>query len=177
MSQVKVQGNVSGTGVFTVAAPNSNTDRTLTLPDNTGTLVTNATAGTVLQVVQAAATSTVTTTSTSFVTSGFSLSITPSSASNKVLIMVNGGKCYAPSGVITCRMYRNGSAIGAAAQWSPQEGGGGGDHSCMYLDSPATTSAITYTPFFRTNTGVLVYFTDDPATWGNATITAMEIAA
>ena len=38
MSLVKVQGNASGTGIFTVAAPNSNTDRTLTLPDATGTI-------------------------------------------------------------------------------------------------------------------------------------------
>lgn len=38
MSIVKVQGNASGTGIFTVAAPNSNTDRTLTLPDSTGTI-------------------------------------------------------------------------------------------------------------------------------------------
>ena len=42
MSLVKIQGNASGTGIFTVAAPNSNTDRTLTLPDNTGTLLSSA---------------------------------------------------------------------------------------------------------------------------------------
>jgi hypothetical protein len=40
MSQVTLQGNASGTGIFTVAAPNSNTNRTLTLPDATGTVVT-----------------------------------------------------------------------------------------------------------------------------------------
>lgn len=40
MSSVKVQGNASGTGIFTVAAPNSNTDRTLTLPDSSGTIAT-----------------------------------------------------------------------------------------------------------------------------------------
>ncbi len=40
MSVVKIQGNASGTGIFTVAAPNSNTDRTLTLPDSTGTIAT-----------------------------------------------------------------------------------------------------------------------------------------
>jgi hypothetical protein len=38
VSSVKVQGNVSGTGIFTVAAPNSNSDRTLTLPNASGTL-------------------------------------------------------------------------------------------------------------------------------------------
>lgn len=42
MSQVKIQGNASGTGIFTIASPNGNTDRTLTLPDNTGTIITSA---------------------------------------------------------------------------------------------------------------------------------------
>ena len=40
MSSVKLSPNASGTGIFTVAAPNSNTDRTLTLPDSTGTIAT-----------------------------------------------------------------------------------------------------------------------------------------
>jgi hypothetical protein len=40
MSKVSITGNASGTGTFTLAAPNSNSDRTLTLPDNTGTIVT-----------------------------------------------------------------------------------------------------------------------------------------
>ena len=40
MSLIKLQGNPSGTGAFTIAAPNGNTDRTLTLPDATGTVVT-----------------------------------------------------------------------------------------------------------------------------------------
>ena len=39
MSKVKIQGNASGTGVVTVEAPNTNTDRTVTLPDSTGTLL------------------------------------------------------------------------------------------------------------------------------------------
>jgi hypothetical protein len=42
MSKVQLQGNASGTGIFTIASPNSNTDRTLTLPDNTGTILTSA---------------------------------------------------------------------------------------------------------------------------------------
>ena len=42
MSVVKVQGNASGTGILTIAAPNTNSDRTLTLPDQTGTVLTNA---------------------------------------------------------------------------------------------------------------------------------------
>ncbi len=39
MSKVKIQGNASGTGVLTVTAPNTSTDRTITLPDATGTLL------------------------------------------------------------------------------------------------------------------------------------------
>jgi len=39
MSKVKIQGNASGTGVITLTAPNTNTDRTHTLPDATGTLL------------------------------------------------------------------------------------------------------------------------------------------
>ena len=41
MSKVAIQGNASGTGTFTIAAPNSNTDRTLTLPDEAGTVLTS----------------------------------------------------------------------------------------------------------------------------------------
>ena len=43
MSLVKVAGNASGTGTLTIQAPNTNTDRTLTLPDNTGTVLVGGT--------------------------------------------------------------------------------------------------------------------------------------
>lgn len=39
MSNVVIQGNASGTGNFTIAAPDSSTDRTLTLPDETGEVI------------------------------------------------------------------------------------------------------------------------------------------
>jgi hypothetical protein len=38
MSKVQLAGNASGTGIFQIASPNSNTDRTLTLPDASGTV-------------------------------------------------------------------------------------------------------------------------------------------
>ena len=41
MSKVAISGNASGTGTFTIASPNSNTDRTLTLPDEAGTVLTD----------------------------------------------------------------------------------------------------------------------------------------
>ena len=39
MSKVAIQGNASGTGTLTISAPNTSTDRTLTLPDSTGTML------------------------------------------------------------------------------------------------------------------------------------------
>ena len=39
MTKIAISPNVSGTGSFTIAAPNSNTDRTLTLPDEAGTVL------------------------------------------------------------------------------------------------------------------------------------------
>ena len=43
MSKVAIEGNASGSGTFTIASPNSNTNRTLTLPDSTGTVVVSGT--------------------------------------------------------------------------------------------------------------------------------------
>jgi hypothetical protein len=40
MSKIALSGNASGTGVFTLASPNSNSDRTLNLPDSAGTIAT-----------------------------------------------------------------------------------------------------------------------------------------
>jgi len=42
MSKVAISGNASGTGTFTIQAPNSNTDRVLSLPDEAGTVLTNS---------------------------------------------------------------------------------------------------------------------------------------
>lgn len=42
MSKIALTPNASGTGTFTIAAPDSNTNRTLTLPDETGVVLTNA---------------------------------------------------------------------------------------------------------------------------------------
>jgi hypothetical protein len=42
VSKIALAPNASGTGTFTIAAPNSNTDRTLTLPDEAGTILTSS---------------------------------------------------------------------------------------------------------------------------------------
>jgi hypothetical protein len=42
MSKIALTPNASGSGTFTIASPNSDTDRTLTLPDEAGTVLTSA---------------------------------------------------------------------------------------------------------------------------------------
>jgi len=41
MSKISLKPNASGTGVFSLEAPNSNVDRTLTLPDEAGSVLTD----------------------------------------------------------------------------------------------------------------------------------------
>jgi hypothetical protein len=41
MSNITLSANAGGTGIFTIASPSSNTNRTLTLPDETGTFLTS----------------------------------------------------------------------------------------------------------------------------------------
>ena len=42
MTKIAIQPSGSGTGTFTIAAPNSNTNRTFTLPDETGEIITTS---------------------------------------------------------------------------------------------------------------------------------------
>ena len=40
MAKIKLTGHASGTGIITLTAPNTSTDRTITLPDATATIAT-----------------------------------------------------------------------------------------------------------------------------------------
>lgn len=182
MSQVKIQGNASGTGVFTVAAPNSNTDRTLTLPDGAGTLDRLERAGNVLQVVQATYSSTVSTQSASLSDTGLTASITPSSASSKVLILINQRIFVAPGSIANAssaiQLLRNSTQIYYINRYGLTDTGAAGSGSYFtvcYLDSPATTSALTYkTQFNRQAGNATVYAQLDSDV---SSIVLMEIAA
>jgi hypothetical protein len=98
MSKVAITGNAAGTGVFTVASPNSNVDRVLTLPDESGTVDTLQRSGNVIQVVNfqtgAAATGTgliPIDDTIPQITEGneyMTLAITPTNANNKLKITV-----------------------------------------------------------------------------------------
>jgi hypothetical protein len=178
MSIVKVSGDAGGTGTLTIAAPNTNSDFTLTLPTNTGTLLSTKSAGTVLQVVQATTTTPTSTTSTSFVTTSLAASITPTSSSSKILVFANGtvnGNSTGVQPVFT--IYRGATNIGDSVRGFGQIYNAGAALNAMgtmqYLDSPATTSSTTYTVYMKVNTGTGIWGHDN----GTQVMTLMEIAA
>ena len=116
-----------------------------------------ASAGQVIQVLGATDSTGRSTTSTSFVTGSNTLSvtITPSSASNKIAIFVNH---YTYNDVATtfATIYRGATNLGGTNGMSYGGTNGGAiDYttSYNYLDSPSTTSATTYQVYFRANSG------------------------
>lgn len=139
--------------------------------------------GSVLQVVQATISTTVTTTSTSFVATGLIASITPKFSTSKILVSLNGGTTtYDASGNLTTRLYRqiaSGSYTAIGGNEFFALGGTGGlaygyPHSLCYLDSPATTSVVNYQPYIN-STGSNLYF-NYANTGGVVSLTLMEIA-
>ena len=195
MSKVVIAGDASGTGTFTISAPNGNTDRTVVLPDEAGTIITTAgvpasamPAGSVLQVVQGSTSVQVQTFSTSFIDTGVSLSITPTSASSKILVIVsqqvtqrsNGtGAYYVTAGLKLLRnstdLFTNNAAAVLRSYVDNGTAAAGGLMSVTYLDSPNTTSSTTYKTQFRTTVGTANVYAQDGNT--PSTITLMEIAA
>ena len=181
MSKISLTPNASGTGNFTIASPNSNTDRTLTLPDNTGTILTSASsvdssqlpAGSVLQVVQVSYNTEFSTTSSTFADIGLSASITPSSSSNKILVLYSIGYLMQDTNIAGLQLLRGSTVIQSSVRVAHAL------HASYfhneYLDSPATTSSTTYKIQSNKNTG------SSFATCWNAqqpsTITLMEIKA
>jgi hypothetical protein len=134
--------------------------------------------GKVLQVVSATDSTLRTTTSTSYVTASNTLSvtITPASASNKILLLVsvvvgngNAYDCY-------LTIYKGGSNLIGASGFVYQSGGGTSvnynSNAINYLDSPATTSATTYQVYFKVNSGTGNINVDS----ARGVITAIEIA-
>ena len=80
MAKVKIQGNASGTGVLTVTAPNTSTDRTITLPDSTGTLLNSDGSG--ANLTNLPATTSITTTNSSDTVFDHALKVNNSRGSN-----------------------------------------------------------------------------------------------
>ena len=151
--------------------------------------------GSVIQVVQDVKLDTFTTSSTSFVdVSGLSVDITPSSTSNKVLVLVHcpvtmgdagGGMTLVRDSTEIFRGNAGGSrqrftATGMYGIDESQYSGGTG--TAVFLDSPSSTSSLTYKVQVKIRATTLyvgrtVYDLDnDNASRHPSSITVMEIA-
>jgi len=161
MSSIKLTAD-SGGGTFEIKAPaSSGNTRVLTLPD-TGNYILG---GRVLQVAQATKTDTQTQTSlnTFLAVTGMTVSITPSSSSNKILVQgkvgIGGSSETDRSGFRLVRMVGGASDVypfvaDAASNRARFTSGPTGSYNqfvntvvetpFFFLDSPSTTSAVSY---------------------------------
>lgn len=144
-------------------------------------------AGAVLQVLQAFKPNSFSTTSASYVDiTGLSVSITPSSASNTILVLAsvmvsNGGNAQ-------LSLVRNSTLIAQSTSGTANETVAmtyptsymSYTYPIMYLDSPSTTSAINYKIQVRSDGSGTAYINlraNDQYYGSISTITVMEIAA
>ena len=202
MSKVKIEGNASGTGTLTIAAPNTNTDRTLTLPDGAGEILTDASslpaanltgtlpaidgsaltgisAGAVQQVLQAAITTYWSTSSNSYSDiTGLSQAITPSSTSSKILCIINVSTYHLSTGELAIKLIRDTTDLYITSDAYNVYGSGiGSSANLIYLDSPLTTSSVTYKVAGRSPVSTEVGTNKDlyGTVNGVSSITVMEI--
>ena len=198
---VKLVGSTSGSvSLQAPASTSGGAHRVLTLPDANATLATTSDSfGKILQVKQTAKTDQFTSTAYAFTdVTGMSVSITPASTSNKILIKVEilvGGTA---NNYAAFRLLRDSTHIGVSTvtdtDWRVATTGSLSHENSYqlentgtsFLDSPNTTSAITYklqVSSYSNRTMSLNY----PWNTGNSsgsytatgisTITVMEVAA
>jgi hypothetical protein len=136
-------------------------------------------AGGILQVVSNTFATDTSTTSTSFVATGLTASITPKFSSSKIFI-VTTFPVYATVASLSSylTLYRGASNLFNAEGAFRLENGAGGTliaGAISYFDSPATTSSTTYEVYFKSQSASLT----TRICLGDATavITLMEIAA
>lgn len=136
-------------------------------------------AGAVLQVVSNGTTTNTSTTSSSYVAAtNLTQSITPSSTSSKILILVNMnlyGSNSTTEGVIT--VYGNGSDLTGGSGFADMYTGSSDyilQAPMMYLDSPSSTSSVTYAVYIKRTQGSGTLQTSLRGTTN--TITLLEIA-
>ena len=165
------------------------TGKTVTLPSGTG--------GKILQVVQATKTDTFSDAQSPPYTdwvdvAGLSVSITPQSSSNKILVIAQVSVVAAAAQPCAARLLRGSTTINiadAAGSRTPssvstrtESGQSLAALPIMYLDSPATTSSITYKIQVAAEGTVFVNRTgsdSDASAYYRAasSITVMEVAA
>ena len=137
--------------------------------------------GKVLQVVSANYSTEVSSSVSSFTDTGLTATITPTSATSKILVLVNQAGIQKRNDTqMDIRLLRDASTIindfaGSAGFTNSTETNYVGSVSTSYLDSPATTSSVTYKTQF--NSVSSVFRTQVQSDSSTSTITLMEIAA
>lgn len=184
MSAVKLIP-ASGGGSVSLSPPNSTSgsDITITLPSTSQTLG----SGKILQVLQNVKSDTASTSSTSFTDTGLSQAITPSSTSSKILISYDVYISHSQSETTFVNIVRDSTNIAqpsGSANYPATTSQYIGAlvmnrHSMSYLDSPNTTSAITYKLQYRTdnNTIYLNRYSGNDNYHGISNLTLMEVSA
>jgi hypothetical protein len=181
MSKISITPNASGTGVFTISSPATNTDRTLTLPDEAGTVLTSAPAPTA--VAAAVTGSNYPNLTTANTTLGFSASITPISTSSKILIQFVSSVDANTSNTEEWVALFRGTTLLQTSNWyrrvtgdEPQK------HALIYLDSPSSVSSVQYDFRCASSVANTMFFNRDNANnsstaWAcNTNIILTEIA-
>jgi|TARA_A100001388_G_scaffold13016_1_gene8874 hypothetical protein len=181
MSSIKLKHS-GGNGVI-IAAPSSNpaSDRTITVPSNAdGTILTttNPKSGTIIQTITTSANTAFSSTSSSYVETVVTGSITPENSSSKIIITA----CvpvWPPSGSYMHVQLRSSGGntnndIGTWGDAYATSGSGGASYNSMYRwvhTSHSTTSEITYKIFARKQTSGTWYFPNNNT--ANSTISWM----
>ena len=155
--QDRAGGAVLSTDTSGATLGNSTQDNITRLGTVTsGTLASTTTfpAGHIVQVKQVLIRDAFSSSSSSYVATDTTGSITPSDASNKVLVMINSVlDTSAASRTPTLMIYRNGVAVSNAGEGLMQAMDRGGGtrfpFSIHWLDSPNSTSAVTYTLYAK----------------------------
>mgnify|MGYP003654810251 CR=1 FL=1 len=141
-------------------------------------LVANAGGGKILQVVGATETAARTITSTSFINSsnGITVNITPSATSSKIFVIVSLSTFFGESGQnLFCTIYRDSTNLGGSSGLIINGGFNETIPATMsFLDSPSSTSQITYQMYAKVSGGSSSKYGD-----GNSpsVITAFEVGA
>jgi len=143
----------------------------ITFPNST----VQASAGSVLQVVQIKNTTQASTTSTSLVTTGVSATITPKFSTSKILALVVCGGIYAQTQANYYSLYRNSTNLSAdnLGQLYCNTANVLTNVTFNILDNPTTTSSTTYTIYFNASSGTTYL---NLGNGGVTTIILMEIA-
>ena len=146
----------------------------------TGTIPTSVAPGKgkILQVVQGSTNTQTATTSTSYVASSLAASITPSSTSSKIAIMFSSTGIWtqATTTAVNLALFRNSTELFVPQVYISYDTASTDNQNCVsgsWLDTPSSTSAISYNLQFKRQIGsTTVHIQQNNS---RSTITLMEI--